>query len=107
MPVLPVKFITVIHQIDGWVILVKMKRPLNPCQDLDFRAFMNELGIPYLPGIRLQMALWCLEAGQSPTKVMDHYQVVVVSHGSPEKRKIEEFRQNFTTGLGYRPETLA
>ncbi|MFE1747191.1 hypothetical protein [Coleofasciculus sp. H7-2] len=107
MPQLPVRLMTVIHQIDGWVIKVKMNNPLNPQQDGDFRAFMNELGIPYEPAIRLQMALWSLETGQSPIDVMRRYQVAVVSHGSPDRSDIEAFRQQFTKGLGYCPETLA
>jgi hypothetical protein len=107
MPQLPVQFMTVIHQIDGWVIKVKMNSPLTPQQHGDFRAFMNELGIPYIPGIRLQMVLWSLETGQSPLEVMRRYKMAVVSHGSPDKSDIEAFRQQFTMGLGYCPETLA
>lgn len=107
MPQLPVQFMTVIHQIDGWVIKVKMNSPLTPRQHGDFRAFMSELGIPYDPEIRLQMALWSLETGQSPIDVMRRYQVAVVSHGYPDKSDIEAFRQQFTMGLGYCPETLA
>lgn len=106
-PWLPVQFITVIHQIDGWVVKIKMNGPLTPYQHGDFRAFMNELGIPYDPEIRLQMALWSLETGQSPIDVMRRYQVAVVSHGHPDKSDIEAFRQQFTMGLGYCPETLA
>ena len=107
MPHLPVHFITVIHQIDGWVVKVKMNTSLNAQQHGDFRAFMNEQGIPYKPEIRLQMALWSLETGQSPIDVMRRYQVAVVSHGTPERSDIEAFRQQFTRGLGYCPETLA
>lgn len=107
MPLLPVKFITVIHQIDGWVILVKMNIPLNPYQEGNFRAFMNELGVPHIPDSRLQMVLWSLEAGQSLIDVMRRYQVAVVSHGSPNKSDIEVFRQRYTLGLGYCPESLA
>jgi hypothetical protein len=107
MPQLPVQFMTVIDQIDGWVIKVKMNSPLTPQQHGDFRAFMNELGIPYIPGIRLQMVLWSLETGQSPLEVMRRYKIAVVSHGSPDKSDIEAFRQQFTMGLGYCPETLA
>jgi len=107
MPQLPLQFMTVIHQIDGWVVKVKMKQPLTPHQHGDFRAYMNELGIPYDPEIRLQMALWSLETGQSPIDVMRRYQVAVVSHGNPDKSDIEAFRQQFTMGLGYCPETLA
>ncbi len=104
---LPVRFMTVIHQIDGWVVRVKMEHYLEPQQHGDFRAFMNELGIPYDPGIRVQMALWGLETGQSPVDVMQRYQVAVVSHGHPDREEIEAFREQFVQGLGYCPETLA
>ncbi|WP_416670204.1 hypothetical protein [Egbenema bharatensis] len=107
MPWLPVRFMTVIHQIDGWVIKIKLHRPLDPREDGDFRAFLNELGIPYEPEIRVRMALWGLETGQSPVEVMRRYQVAIVSHGSPDHREIEEFRRQFVQGLGYCPETLA
>jgi hypothetical protein len=106
-PQMPVGFVTVIHQIDGWVVKVKMTSPLNDQQDGDFRAFLNELGIPYVPPLRVSMALGSLEAGQSPIAVMRRYQVAVVSHGSPEREEIEAFRQQFVRGLGYCPETLA
>jgi hypothetical protein len=104
---LPVSFVTVIHQIDGWVLKVKMKSPLTSQEDGDFRAFLNELGIAYETPMRINMALWSLEAGQSPIDVMRRYQVAVVSHGSPEREEIEAFRQQFVRGLGYCPETLA
>lgn len=106
-PQMPVAFVTVIHQIDGWVVKVKMNSSLNPQQAGDFQAFLNELGIPYEPPMRVNMALWSLEAGQSPIDVMRRYQVAVVSHGSPEREEIEAFRQQFVRGLGYCPETLA
>lgn len=104
---LPVSFVTVIHQIEGWIVRVKMSRYLEPQQHGDFRAYMNELGVPFEPGIRVQMALWGLETGQSPIDVMHRYQVAVVSHGQPEREEIEEFRKQFVQGLGYCPETLA
>ena len=104
---LPVSFMTVIHQIDGWVVKVKMSNALAPQQDGDLRAFLNELGISHQPGIRVQMALWGLETGQLPIDVMQRYQVAVVSHGTPDRHEIEEFRKQFVQGLGYCPETLA
>jgi hypothetical protein len=104
---LPVRFITVIHQLDGWVVRIKMSRCLTPQEHGDFRAFMSELGIAWLPKIRLQMALWCLESGQTPIEVMRRYQVAIVSHGRPDSQEIEEFREQFVKGLGYCPETLA
>ncbi len=104
---LSVRFMTVIHQIDGWVVKVKLDRELDTDADKDFRSFLNELGIAYEPDIRVRMALWGLETGQSPVDVMRRYQVAVVSHGSPERGEIEEFRRQFVQGLGYCPETLA
>lgn len=103
---LPFQFMTVIHQIDGWVVKIKMSHYLTPQQHGDFRAFMNELGIPYEPDIRVRMALWGLETGQSPLSVMRRYQVAVVSHGQPNQDEIEAFRTQFVRGLGYCPETL-
>jgi len=104
---LPVTFVTVIHQIDGWVMKIKLAQALDAQEEGDFRAYLNEVGFPYQPEIRVQMALWSLETGQSPINVMRRYQVAVVSHGSPNRREIEEFRKQFVQGLGYCPETLA
>jgi hypothetical protein len=106
-PWLPIRFMTVIHQIDGWVVKVKLQYPLASQEDGDFRAYLNELGISCEPDIRVRMALWGLETGQSPIEVMRRYQVAVVSHGKPDRCEIEEFRQQFVQGLGYCPETLA
>lgn len=104
---LPLQFVTVIHRIDGWVVKVKLERSLQAQEDGDFRAFLNELGVAYEPEIRVRMALWGLETGQSPIDVMRRYQVAVVSHGQPDTHEIEEFRRQFVKGLGYCPETLA
>lgn len=107
MPHLPVKFVTVVHLLDGWIVFVKMDKPLNSRQDGDVRAFLNEMGIPFQPPMRVNMALASLEAGQSPIDVMRRYQVVVVSHGRPDQSEIEAFRHQFIRGLGYCPETLS
>jgi hypothetical protein len=104
---LPSSSMTVIHQINGWIVKVKFNHTLTPEQHGDFRAYMNELGIPYQPEMRLQMVFWSLETGQSPIEVMRRYQVAIVSHGTPDLSDIEAFRQQFTKGLGYCPETLA
>jgi hypothetical protein len=106
-PQIPISFVSVIHQIEGWIVKIKMASPLNLQQDGDFRAFLNELGIPYEPPMRINMALWDLESGESPINVMRRYQVSIVSHGSPEREEIEAFREQFVQGLGYCPETLA
>jgi hypothetical protein len=104
---LPVLFMTVIHQIDGWVVRIKMKQQLDLQQHGDFLAYLNEQGIPFPSNIRVQMALWSLETGQSPIEVMRRYHVAIVSHGRPDRGEIEMFRKQFVSGLGYCPETLA
>jgi hypothetical protein len=104
---LPPACMTVIHQINGWIVKVKFSQSLTPEQHGDFQAFMLELGIPYPPEMRLQMVFWSLETGQSTIDVMRRYQVAIVSHGMPDANDIEAFRQQFTRGLGYCPETLA
>ena len=106
-PQLPVSFVSIIHQIDGWIVRIKFREPVSDQQNGDFRAFLNEFGISYQPAMRVQMALWSLESGQATVDVMRRYQVAIVSHGSPEREEIEAFRQQFVRGLGYCPETLA
>ena len=104
---LSVNCLTTIHKMDGWVVKVNFERCLTPEQHRDFTAFMSELGIPYDPEIRLRMVFWSLETGQSPVDVMRRYQIAIVSHGKPDINDIEAFRQQFSRGLGYCPETLA
>ncbi|NER83995.1 MAG: hypothetical protein F6K42_31520 [Leptolyngbya sp. SIO1D8] len=104
---LPLSWMTVIHQIDGWVIKIRLQDSLDEHTAEDFRAYLNELGISHEPNIRLRMALWGLETGQAPVDVMRRYQVAVVSHGKPDRKEIEAFRNQFVMGLGYCPETLA
>jgi hypothetical protein len=98
---------TVIHQINGWIVKVRFEQPLNPVEAANFNAYLQELGIPYQPEVRFQMVFWSLETGQTPIDVMRRYQVAIVSHGTPEMNEIEAFRQQFSRGLGYCPETLA
>ncbi|XGB42519.1 MAG: hypothetical protein LVS60_01185 [Nodosilinea sp. LVE1205-7] len=105
-PHLALEFMTVIHQIDGWVIRIKLESTTEQLRE-DFRAYLNELGVAYDPGMRVRMALWALEIGQAPVDVMRHYQVAIVSHGKPNREDIEAFRRQFVLGLGYCPETLA
>jgi hypothetical protein len=97
----------VINQVDGWVVNVKITSSLNSQQDGDIRALLNELGIAYAPPPRVTIALASLAAGQPPVEVMRRYQVAIVAHGSPQRQEIEAFRQQFISGLGYCPPTLA
>jgi hypothetical protein len=104
---IPVLFITVIHQMEGWVVRIKLRGKLSPQDEGNFQAFLNELGITYAPSKRLKMALWSLEEGQCPAYMMRRYQIAVVSHGNPKTEEIEAFREQFVRKLGYCPETLA
>jgi hypothetical protein len=89
---LGVEFVTTIHQIDGWIVKVKLATTPNAHQDGDLQAFLIELGTPYQADTKMTMALWSLEIGASPLE---------------EKKDIDVFRHQFTKGLGYCPETLA
>ncbi len=104
---LPTEFMTVVHQLNGWILRIKTA-PGWTQQDLEnFRAFLSELGIPYQVDNRVSTVLEALEEGHSPVEVMSNYQVAVIAHGTPDLTEIEAFRQQFIQGLGYCPETLA
>ena len=90
---LPLEFTTVIHQINGWIVKVKLHESVSQQAQMNFLAFLNEVGTAYEPGIRVRMALWGLEMGQSAVDVMRRYQIAVVSHGKPDRCEIEEFRE--------------
>lgn len=99
--------LTVIHQTNGWVVRIKTPLTLSSQQDANIKAFLSEIGSQYNPGVRLDMVFWSLDIGESPVIVMGNYKVAIVSHGKPNFDRIEIFRQEFSRGLGYQPETLA
>jgi hypothetical protein len=103
---LPVAYLTVIHQIDGWVIRIKMSSGLSEVQDGNLRAVLNEAGIPYHPPLRVCYAFRSLESGQTPVSVMHQYRIAIVAHGQPDQEEIATFRQEFVRGLGYCPQSL-
>ena len=90
---MPVALATVIHQMDGWLVRVKMNSTLNSHQDGDLRSYLNELGTPEEPSRRINMVLASLETGQSAIDMMRRYQVVVVFHGSPKQEELQMLRQ--------------
>lgn len=104
---LSVYSLTVIHQINGWILRVKFSQMLTPVQHGNFTALMQELGVLCDLEPRIGMVLWDLDAKKSPLEVMRRYQVAIVSHGEPDRTEIDAFREQFTKGLGYCPETLA
>jgi hypothetical protein len=104
---IPLDSVAVINLIDRWLVKIQLKHSIPLQLALDFRAFLNEIGIPDSPSSRVKMALQKLEAGASPTEVMNRYQVVIVAHGKPEKEEIEIFRQAIVERLGYCPQNMA
>jgi hypothetical protein len=98
---------TVIHQIKGWIVRINLNNPLTIAQQGDFKAYLDELGIAYEPSLRMEMVFWSLDMGDSVIEVMRNYQVAIVSYGTPAPNDIKAFKEQFTKGLGYCPETLA
>lgn len=99
--------LTVVNQIDGWVIRLKAPYLLTQEQYGDLRAFLEEIGFHYRPQVRMNLVFCSLDMGDSPIQVMTDYQVAIVSYGVPDTTEIEAFRLQFSNGLGYCPETLA
>ncbi len=102
----PIRFMTVVHQLEGWVLRVSCTSQWSSHALGDLQAFLSELGVAYQPSTRLRQVLTDLEYGYSPIDVMQRYQVAVIAHGQPDLSEIEAFRQQFIQGLGYCPETL-
>jgi hypothetical protein len=99
--------VTVISQIDGWIINMQMKSTIEPQQEKNIQAVFNELAVAYTPSKLINSVLMKLESGATITEVMRHYDVSIVSHGVPECDEIEVFRTDVIKGLGYCPQYLA
>jgi hypothetical protein len=103
---LPLQSMTVIHQVEGWLVRLQLHPSVSAQQRGDLQSLLQELGEPCQVDSQIQAALMSLEAGQPIVSVMRRHQVAIVSHGRPDCREIDEFRQQFVRGLGYCPETL-
>ncbi|MEO0770135.1 MAG: hypothetical protein AAFY72_12015 [Cyanobacteria bacterium J06649_4] len=98
--------VTVIYLVDRWIIRIQLKTALLLQQDLDFTAFLNENGSLYTASSRIAQVLRALDGGMSATTVMNHYHIVVVSHGALSPEDLSEFKATFVRGLGYCPPSL-
>ena len=98
--------VTVIFLNDRWVVRIKLTSSLELELSRDCQAFLNENGLPYCPPHVITLALNALDAGFSPTAVMNRRHVVIVSHGAPRPDEIRYFQERFVSGLGYRPQSL-
>lgn len=98
--------VAVINLIDRW--LVKLNLNSIPYRtEKNLQAVLNEMGSMALPTSKILKALASLEQGESPTEVMNRYQVVIVAHGKPETEEIEIFRDRIVERLGYCPQNMA
>lgn len=103
---LPLESLTVIYLVDRWVMRLSLREGLSTAAEKDLLAFLKENGMPHTPSTPLRHSLQALTQGQTPTQVMNEYQVVVVSHGVPDPTELHEFCARFVEGLGYYPPSL-
>ncbi len=106
MPHLSLKSLTVVYLVDRWVMRLNLKHALNVSTEKSLIAFFMENGMPHHPSMQLRNAFRALDQEQTPTQVMNQYQVVVVSHGLPDPTELHEFCARFVEGLGYYPPSL-
>lgn len=99
--------VAVINLIDRWLVKVCLSNFIPAELAENLQAFFKEMGVTAQPSLKVIQALARLEAGESPTAVMNRYQVVVVVHGKPETEEIEIFRDQIVDRLGYCPQNMA
>lgn len=98
--------VAVINLIDRWLVKLSLKKSTPYQLVKDIQAFFNEMGSVYQASTKIQSALASLERGESATKVMNRYQVVIVAHGKPETEEIKIFRDRIVERLGYCPQNM-
>ena len=99
--------VAVINLIDRWLVKVNLKDSITDRSEKNLLAFFDEMGVTSQPSTKILNALASLEQGESPTAVMNRYQVVIVAHGEPETEEIEIFRDQIVHRLGYCPQNMA
>ena len=99
--------VAVINLIDRWLVKLNLKQSTPHRLVENIKAFFNEMGSVSEPSSKIKLALDSLERGESPTEVMNRYQVVIVAHGKPETKEIEIFRDRIVERLGYCPQNMA
>lgn len=99
--------VAVVNLIDSWLVKVKLKNSIGIESAKNLQAFLNEMGVSSEPSVQIARALARLEAGESPTEIMNRYQVVIVAYGKPEKEEIKLFRDEIVERLGYCPQNMA
>lgn len=98
--------VVVINLIDRWLVKTCLKNSIPDQLVKNLQAFLTEMGVSSQPSSTIINALASLEQGESPTVVMNRYQVVIVAHGQPETEEIEIFRDQIVDRLGYCPQNM-
>lgn len=98
--------VVVINLIDRWLVKICLKNSISNQLEKNLQAFLSEMGVASQPSSTIINALASLEQGESPTVVMNRYQVVIVAHGQPETEEIELFRDQIVDRLGYCPQNM-
>ena len=101
------KSVTVINLVDCWMVKASLKDSIPYHSAKNLQAFFAEMGTASQPSANVANAIKRLEAGDSPTKVMNRYQVAIIAYGKPEIEEIEIFRDRVVEGLGYCPQNMA
>ena len=99
--------VAVINLIDRWIVKLNLKSSIPDRIEKNLQAVLNEMGSISQPSDKILQAINSLERGESPTDVMNRYQVVIVVHGKPETEEIEIFRDRIVERLGYCPQNMA
>ena len=99
--------VAVINLVDRWLIQIHLKNSIPDQSGKNLQSFLNEMGIIIQPSSKIINALASLAQGESPTEVMNRYQVVIVDYGKPETEEIEIFRDQVVDRLGYCPQNMA
>lgn len=99
--------VAVISLVNGWLVKINLKNYISLKTAKNLQAFLDEMGVVFDPPTHIAEALTRLEAGESPTDIMNCYRVVIVTYGKPEKEEIEIFREQILERLGYCPQNMA
>jgi len=99
--------VAVINLIDRWLVKLNLKSSIPYRIEKNLQAVLKEMGSAARPTPKILEALASLEQGESPTEVMNRYQVVIVAHGKPETQEIRIFRDHIVERLGYCPQNMA
>ena len=99
--------VAVINLVDRWLIQIYLKNSIPYQSRKNLQSFLDEMGMIIQPSSKIINALASLAQGESPTEVMNRYQVVIVDYGKPETEEIEIFRDQIVDKLGYCPQNMA